>query len=77
MVSGDSRAMLSRRHRQSNVVVVAPAVDAHDQSQGTMLLGEVLEPVVVEVAAEPDGPQDEDRPVVHPRTAAVGAAWPR
>ena len=41
-----------------------------------MLLGEVLEPVVVEVAPEPDGPQDEDRPVGHPRAAAVGAAGP-
>ena len=41
-----------------------------------MLLGEVLEPVVVEVAPEPDGPQDEDRPVVHPRAAAVGTGDP-
>src|SRR3954464_7814509 len=35
--------------------VVAPAVDAHDPSQGTMLLGEVLKPIVVEVAAQPYG----------------------
>src|SRR5512135_441312 len=41
-----------------------------------MLLSQVLEPVVVEIAPEPDGPQDEDRPVLHPRTAAVGAADP-
>src|SRR5512144_37059 len=41
-----------------------------------MLLSQVLEPVVVEVAAEPDGPQDEDRPVLHPRTAVVGATGP-
>src|SRR5437763_12579304 len=41
-----------------------------------MLLGQVLEPVVVEIAPEPDGPQDEDRPVLHPGTAAVGAADP-
>src|SRR5947209_4737214 len=41
-----------------------------------MLLSQVLEPVVVEIAPEPDGPQDEDRPVVHPGAAAVGAADP-
>ena len=36
-----------------------------------MLFGEILEFVVVEVAAESDGGQDEDRPVVHPRPAAI------
>src|SRR5512143_1786789 len=57
-------------------LVVAPTVDAHDPSQGTMLLGEVLESVVVEVAPEPDGPQDEDRPVGYPRAALVGPGGP-
>jgi hypothetical protein len=41
-----------------------------------MLLGEVLEPVVVEVTAEPDGAQDEDRPVIHPRSSLVGTSGP-
>src|SRR5512135_1845707 len=41
-----------------------------------MLLGQVLEPVVIEVTTEPDSPQDEDRPVLHPRSAAVGAGAP-
>jgi hypothetical protein len=58
------------------LLIVAPAPDAHDQSQGTMLFGQVLESVVVEVAPEPDGSQDEDGPVRHPRAAAVGAAAP-
>jgi hypothetical protein len=58
------------------LLIIAPAPEAHDPSQGAMLLGQVLEPVVVEIAAEPDGPQDEDRPVLHPRTAVVGATGP-
>jgi len=41
-----------------------------------MLLGQVLEPIVVEIASEPDGSQDEDRPVVHTRPATVGAGGP-
>src|SRR5512135_442719 len=41
-----------------------------------MLLGEVLKPGVVEVAAEPDGAQDEDRPVIHPRSSLVGTSGP-
>src|SRR3954471_8939925 len=53
-------------------LVVAPTVDAHDSSQGTMFLGEVLKPVVVEVAAQPYGAEDQDRPVVHARAALVG-----
>src|SRR5512135_282827 len=57
-------------------LVVAPTVDAHDSSQGTMLLGEVLQPIVVEVAAEADRPQDKDRPGGHSRAALVGTGDP-
>src|SRR3982750_5047120 len=56
--------------------IIAPAPDTHDQSQGAMLFGQVLESVVVEIAPEPDGPQDEDRPALHPRATAVGAVDP-
>ena len=57
-------------------LVVAPTVDSHDSSQGTMLLGEVLQPIVVEVAAQPYGTEDQDGPVVHPRAALVGTGDP-
>jgi hypothetical protein len=41
-----------------------------------MLLGEVLEPIVVEVAAKPYGAEDQDRPVGHSRSALIGTAGP-
>ena len=76
MVSGDNRADVVAEASPVELRLVTPAPDAHDQSQGTVLLSQVLEPVVVEIAPEPDGPQDEDRPVLHPGTAAVGTAHP-
>src|SRR5271166_585524 len=36
-----------------------------------MLFGQILEPVVVEIAAQPNRPQNKDRPVGHPGTAKV------
>src|SRR5512140_2846599 len=57
-------------------LVVAPTVDTQDSSQRTMLLGEVLEPIVVEVAAQPYGAEDQDRPVGHSRSALIGTAGP-
>jgi hypothetical protein len=38
-----------------------------------VLLGEVLEPVIVEVAAQTYGGEDEDGPVVHAGPAPIGA----
>src|SRR4051812_35872781 len=52
---------------------LVPAADAHDEPQGAVLLGEVLEPIVVEVAAQAYGGEDEDGPVVQAGPAAIGA----
>src|SRR3954471_1081864 len=52
---------------------LVPAADAHDEPQGLVLLGEVLEPIVVEVAAQAYGGEDEDGPVVQAGPAAIGA----
>ena len=53
--------------------MIVPIADSHDLSQGAVLFGEVLEFVVVEVAPQPDGGQDEDLPVVHSGAAALSA----
>jgi hypothetical protein len=52
---------------------LVPAADAHDEPQGAVLLGEVLKPIVVEVAAQAYRGEDEDGPVVHAGPAAIGA----
>ena len=38
-----------------------------------MLLGQVLESVVVEVAPQPYGGQHDDRPVIHPASSSLAA----
>jgi len=53
-----------------------PVADTHDVSQGSMLLGQVLEFVVVESAAEAHGSEHEDLPVVH-SLASVSSAGAR
>jgi hypothetical protein len=45
--------------------VVVPAADAHDEPQGSVFLGEVLKPIVVEIAAQAYGGEDQNGPVVH------------
>lgn len=45
-----------------------PTVHTRDPSQGTVSLGEVPEPVVLAIAAEPDGSRDEIRPGILART---------
>ena len=48
-----------------------PVADAHDLTQGTVLLGQILELVVVEVTAQTHGGQHEDLPVVHATAAPL------
>ena len=57
--------------------MVVPPVDPHDLPQGAVPLGQVLELVVVQVAAQADGGEHEDRPVVHPRPPAPAAGGTR
>ena len=43
---------------------VAPLADPHDVPQRAVVFSEVLQPIIVEIAAEPHGGQDQDVPVV-------------
>ena len=53
-----------------------PLADAHHVTQGAVLLGEVVKPVIVEVAAQPHGGQHQDGPVVHSFPSALGVGVP-
>ncbi len=53
--------------------LLVPVADAHDPPQSPMLFGQILELVVIEVAAEADGGQHEDLPVVHSLAAPLAA----
>jgi hypothetical protein len=53
-----------------------PITDAHDLPQLPMVLGQVLELVVIQVAAQPRRRQDRDFPVVHAAPAALAVAGP-
>jgi hypothetical protein len=55
------------------LLLVFPAADSHDLPQGPMVLGEILELVVVAVAAEACRRQHQDFPVAHAGPAAAGA----
>jgi hypothetical protein len=58
------------------LLLVFPAADSHDLPQGPMVLGEILELVVVAVAAEACRRQHQDFPVAHAGPAAAGAGPP-
>jgi hypothetical protein len=58
------------------VNLVAPVADAHDLTQGPVLLGEVLELVVVEITSEANRGQHEDLPIGHaPASTRRAAGW--
>ena len=56
------------------VLFVLPVANAHHQPQGSVLLRQVLQFVVIEVATQPDRRQHRDRPVTQPDSAMVGTA---
>src|SRR6516225_5365434 len=58
------------------VCLVVPIADTHHQAQGAVLLCQILQLVVIEVATEPDCREYCDGPVTQPLPAAVGIAVP-
>lgn len=53
--------------------LLLPVADAHDVSQGAMLLSKILEFVVVQIAAQAGGSQHDDLPIVEPFSPTVAA----
>ncbi len=56
------------------VLLVLPVANTHHQPQGAVLLGQVLQFVVIEVAPQADRRQHHDRPVTQPLSAVIGTA---
>ena len=55
---------------------VAPIPDSHDVPQRPMLFGQVLQFVVIEIATQPYGRQDQNLPVIHPFSSHIVARGP-
>lgn len=53
------------------VHLFVPTANAHDLSQGAMILRQVLQLVVIQIAAEPRCGQHDDLPVVHAAPTAL------
>jgi hypothetical protein len=52
-------------------IVTIPAVNPHDRAECAVFLGQVLKFVVVEIATESDGRENEDGPIVHAWSATI------
>ena len=55
------------------LLLAFPVANSHDLSQGTVVLGEILELIVVVTASQPRRREDQDLPVAQTRPAACGA----
>jgi hypothetical protein len=51
--------------------LILPSADPHDLPQTAMVLGEILQFVIIEITAEPNGRQHRDLPVVHAASAVL------